>query len=1026
MLLGNLRHFLDFLFVLLANFRHKILAIFMCLIISFCGGTRIAAAAAPIESTNEVLDTIIDALSNLTCETQGVGNLIRSEFSHTCIPAPYNTFAIANIVSPGLYANSFLRLHINDDELFPGGCTRGNKIDFNDQKLSFSFCSNILLAAARGGAIANSAVVIARSMLNGSDPWEGVLGSWNIPKSSFHNIYANKKEGDSGIMLDVTIVLLPPLMIPSVLPFTLPWKVIKEKDKMCVATQSFSGWIPVGCKYIKEPYPNSIYADFLGVTPEGSGALENLTSLTTCGNMGSCNKRACQNSRASIVMTGPLIECVREMIAKLMISSSVCSFDDVKNVIGSSSRVTSALFQFQKSMHTTVTALLTIYVIIFGFKIVLAGDAPEKSEVVTFVVKFVFVTYFAVGININPGSGSDLDRMDGMIQWAFPFLLDGMNQLASWVINASPSELCKFSDIYYPETLRHLQLWDSLDCRISHYLGLDALQTMIVDNSTRQQGLLHLDNLSFPIPPYIYLLVPAIISGQFTLIALAIMYPLLIISVAAFIVSATVVCMISIVILGVLAPLFVPMFLFEYTKGYFEAWVKLLISFMLQPMVAVVFMTTMLAVFDFGFYGTCKYAKKDFSYSGPAFTVQDATLDSGASFLSGSRMVRYFYVDQDWSNYTDEEAQGCRDSLGFVLNNPFQFIVNAGTDVFTDDRMPWIEDTTGNEEKKRFEFLDAIKESPGMFFGMLEIAFEKVKKLTIMLLTACLILYLMYHFSQLLTGFMADMTGGVKLDNISIKPQSLYKAGMAATAAVGGIAGSAGDKVVQGGRDLKDKISKLKGEEASDSGGAGDSISTDDGGATDAVSTGADGASAGTGAAGGGAGSASGGAAGGAAGGAGGTAAGAAGGGAAGTAGGGAAGGATAGTVGAVGGSVVPVAGTAAGAAAGTAVGTAGGAAAGGAAGTAAGGAAGGAAGTAAGSAAGGAAGSAAGSAVSQVGKEVAKKVVEQGKEMAKEAVKEVVDTAVDEVKGAAGDALNKVEESADPTAKDDPSKKND
>jgi hypothetical protein len=45
---------------------------------------------------------------------------------------------------------------------------------------------------------------------------------------------------------------------------------------------------------------------------------------------------------------------------------------------------------------------------------------------------------------------------------------------------------------------------------------------------------------------------------------------------------------------------------------------------------------------------------------------------------------------------------------------------------------------------------------------------------------------------------------------------------------------------------------------------------------------------------------------------------------------------------------------------------------------------------------------------------------------MAKEAVKEVVDTAVDEVKGAAGDALNKVEESADPTAKDDPSKKND
>ena len=48
----------------------------------------------------DTMDTVIDTLTNLTCETQGVGGLLRSEFSHTCIPAPFFTFLVANLVSP--------------------------------------------------------------------------------------------------------------------------------------------------------------------------------------------------------------------------------------------------------------------------------------------------------------------------------------------------------------------------------------------------------------------------------------------------------------------------------------------------------------------------------------------------------------------------------------------------------------------------------------------------------------------------------------------------------------------------------------------------------------------------------------------------------------------------------------------------------------------------------------------------------------------------------------------------------------
>lgn len=292
----------------------KVLNFAIILVLSVVGMTHNARA-------EDVLDTILDTLSGLTCETQGVGNLLRSEFSHTCIPAPFFTFAVANIISPGLYANTFLRVTINDDELFPDACERGNRIDFNDQKLSFSMCNNIDLAAARVGAIGKSAVVIAKSIFTGEDPWDDIVDAWDLSKSSYHRMFKERREGASGAMIDVGIIPV------------FPWKVIKENDKMCVATASFGGWIPIGCKYIKEPYPVSIYADFMDVSPEGAGELEKLTSLTTCGNMGGCYKRAYENSRTGVVMSGPIIECVKEMIAKLMISSAVCSFDDVQAVI---------------------------------------------------------------------------------------------------------------------------------------------------------------------------------------------------------------------------------------------------------------------------------------------------------------------------------------------------------------------------------------------------------------------------------------------------------------------------------------------------------------------------------------------------------------------------------------------------------------------------------------------------------------------------------------------------------------------
>lgn len=767
----------------------KILMIFSVLNLGFTQASK----------AEDIKDTIITTLSSLTCETQGIGDLLRSEFSHTCIPAPFFTFLVANIVAPLTYANTLLRLKINDKEMFPDACNRNKRADPDKPTISFGLCSNIKLAAVRVESIALSVIAIAKAMVTGDDPWDDIKNAWTIRKDRYHNIFTDKKEGDWDIMFDLGV---PPVI---------PWKIIKDKDRLCVATTTITfDWIDVGCKYIREPFPKSIYASFmdLGAEDDDIGEIKDPRSLTKCNATEGCYQRAYNNSKTGIVISSPLIECIKEMSVRLLVSRDVCSFEDVNAVVGSVSRESSVLFQFQKNMHRTVTAFLTLYVMLFGFKILLTGDVPPTGELTTFAFKVIFVTYFSVGINITPYGSSDYDRLDGMIQWAFPLLLGVIDQIANWVMSASPSDLCRFNASDYPQDLKSLSLWDSLDCRVSHYLGLDIIKTMVVENMSREHDFANFDFFNFAIPPYYYLIIPAVISGSMTLVMLVLMYPLLVISVAAYLVNATVVCMISIVILGVLAPLFVPMLLFSYTRDFFDAWVKLMISFMLQPMVAVTFIITMFSIYDAGFYGKCKYTFADVK--------------------SGERHTKIFYIDNNWSNYPldvsndIDDAKDCRSSLGFMLNNPVAALYDFSKDVAEEVAKP--KDTTTDEYTGQFGFLGAVINSPSLFFTAPKVLFEKIKDLILALITACFTLYLMYNFSAQLSEFAADMTEGVSIGNAAIKPQTLFKAGMAALGAAGSIGKAA---------------SAMNARKALGSaGGAGDKLSTGGGGAGDRVSTG--------------------------------------------------------------------------------------------------------------------------------------------------------------------------------------------
>lgn len=694
----------------------------------------------------DVLDEISDTLANITCETEGVGELLRVSNAHTCMTTSLTAELLKSVTGIS-YFNTLLKLKIRDEELFPDSCSIKNRLDPNNPRITFAICNNVKLQIQRVVGLANATVAIASSLFTGKNPWDDISKMWNIPKSSYHDIMRDKKEGDWGITLDV-----PPVS----------WQVSQIKDRVCVMSQSNFGLATVGCKYIREPFPESIYSAF--IHGEENIASSNFfvkkdslgLMLTSCQRVSdSCYKRANQASKTGIVMTAPIVECAKEMASRLLVNKDVCNFDEVTSKLSSNVAAKSSLVSFQENMKSFIKVLLTLYIVIFCIKIALSPDTATKTNIIIAILKIIFVTYCCLGV--NTGFGSSSQKNDGISQIILPFLVNTVSALSSIVTDHTNSGLCSFNKNDYPSSMRDIAAWDSLDCFISHYLGLDMISSMALENFSTLKDFQSFDNLSFPVPPYYYLLIPALLSHNLTLVSLALAYPLLVISVAAYVINLTVASIIFIIVLSVMGVIFVPMVLFSFTYGYFSSWFKLLLSFSLQPMVAVLFINVVFAIYNLGFYGQCKY--------------------TNSQVQSGGRSVKIFYIDDNWNNYTKEEIYSCKNSLGYLLNYPFAMVSKMiGNNL---DNSSLVKNLNPSTYIKKFSFLSS-KSKQGVFFSTPIVLFEQVKQITISLTICCLLLYLLYHFSSQLSEFAADITEGVSMSAVTINPQSLYKAGQAA------------------------------------------------------------------------------------------------------------------------------------------------------------------------------------------------------------------------------------------------------
>jgi type IV secretion system protein VirB6 len=725
----------------------RIVSILAVLVIS---GARYSNA----DDVSELKDTI----SSLTCESQFISNFISGEAKYSCVKDTVFGEVIANLIAPVTYFGGMMYTRMDENDLFPNNCTM--KSDPYNPQITFGVCSNIKLYAARIDAAAK----VVASLFTGSTTQSDALSQvWNVPKSQYYDI-----ESDVGLNESGSAALLGGV------PFS--WTIVMKQDKVCVAIDSIFGTsVPLGCKYTSEPYPFSRYSGFFNapgtnqwgirqwsqdkinsIKSSQEESMKSVKQFTKCHSAGSCYTAAMKASKTPLPISGPLISCIREAIIQMLVSSSACNFEQAANEVTNNqlTRQSSTLFSFQHNMRRAVSACLTMYVIFIGFRILLGGEMPPRGEVITYLIKFVLVLYFSVGINNSNGT------FNGMTQYTFPVLFNGMGEIAGWVMNASDSNLCNFqpsgsttstageaaSGIKYSD----LVLWDALDCRIYHYLGLN-----------------------FTVPAYMYFIIPAVYFGQINIVMLILSYPIMVISVAAYVVSAFIISMIGLAVLGVLAPIFIPLVLFEHTKGYFESWAKLLISFMLQPAILSTFMVLMFSVFDKGFYNGCEFSK-----------YPDAN----------NKMV--FKVKSEKNDYASEENYNkCMVSLGWMLNSTSLSLsfgdlnVSAGSGLSgaaasatgssaTSSSSSTNTATAPSSDNPLFQntsnVLKNLKSSVGFFYNVATMSWSNIKDMALAMLSSCFLLYMMYHLSSELCSFATDMTEGISI-NTPISPQSVMQ-----------------------------------------------------------------------------------------------------------------------------------------------------------------------------------------------------------------------------------------------------------
>jgi type IV secretion system protein VirB6 len=496
-----------------------------------------------------------------------------------------------------------------------------------------------------------------------------------------------------------------------------------------------------------------------------------------------------RKSQSLLGFSGQAVHCIRDTLNKVFYVGDECPrFNDDLTYTA-----LKPFPAFQDAMKMAVRAALILYVILYGFKVVMNGEYIFVDKVFMFVIKFLLVTYFAIGLGESSFESGKEVKHNGMTGYALPILVQFSTDLTDMVFAAGGSKgLCDFDASKYGSDYEFYKVWDAIDCRIGYYLGmqlmyntgtmLKSISSTIADGFTvgnpadlgdvveeGVEALLAVGVLSFF--PVIF---GMFMSGQIVVVFLGILFVVFFISVVLYFITAYLICLITLYVMAYISPIFITMALFERTKGYFDSWLKIVISCTLQPAVIGAFIAIMLTVYDSAIYGNCEFQRHDYTLGDinfSTFELREPTID----------------------------VEKCRESLGFKL---MKYYLGQG----------W--------EQKLTTLFEAPRINDYLNIGL-------------SLIYVMIYVFVFYFFIKSVNEFAADLTGGPSVAAVTISPTSLVdkiKSTAAAAIALASAASKAGIDRDRAKEDLKEAKEKAKEDTSSNEGAGGDKISLDGGG----------------------------------------------------------------------------------------------------------------------------------------------------------------------------------------------------
>ncbi|WP_339046460.1 type IV secretion system protein [Candidatus Mesenet endosymbiont of Agriotes lineatus] len=358
------------------------------------------------------------------------------------------------------------------------------------------------------------------------------------------------------------------------------FKAVERRDQICVDTWGMGNlpWFPqseVGCHMRPSGPPAPMCEKSKPEIKDGKVVSYDNSQCFNWYISPACYSITGAHAKSPFPLTSVVVECLKESLNNLLTGTHA---DGAKREDG-------FLDIAQKRLKTAIKAALVLALMLFAIKTMLGG-VQHTAELYLLIIKFALVLYFTMG---------------GVMSHYYDQLIKLSQGLSDVVLQAGGNEtICNYRQDEYPtingKNLGYLALWDRLDCRIMFYLGSQL-------NATTGVAIL----TSFMLAALIIFAV--FFGAQVIICIVALFMVIMIILVAIWMVYLFILSLIALTIIILVSPLFIPMCLFQATKGFFDGWLKEIMTYSLYPVILFAFLSLMFSVFDNLYFGDLRFKR---------------------------------------------------------------------------------------------------------------------------------------------------------------------------------------------------------------------------------------------------------------------------------------------------------------------------------------------------------------------------------------------------------------------------------